>query len=922
MRQVDFLLAAAPLRADQGRRAPRSRWIGLMVAAAVGLGAAVAPLSAHAEETLAAADVLGASTAVAADVPEMLSAPIVRKAASDRYRAGALIRFAFGDGYRDLWESEIEIPVLDLQKEGGGLVPTGRFGGLQTAVIGFRGRDGRSYSFRGTDKDPSAVLDPMLHDTVVQTVVQDQMSAQHPGGPPVAGALTEAAGVLTVAERTVVLPDDPALGEYRAEFAGRVGSFFEYPQPAAEGRQGFQGAIEILDHEELYARLEAGEDDAVDAEAFLRARLLDLLIGDFDRHRKQWRWARLAGDPRWQPIPEDRDQAFVRSNGAGPALARIYIPILQNYGPDYPWIKGLTLHGWEQDRWLLPQVSWPAWQRIVEEIQSRLSDEVIDAALARLPVAYDVLDGERLRQDIRGRRDRLPEGARAYYRHLAREVDIQASDQSEAVSIEHAADGTTRVRIMRGEAPGEPRQGAVSFDRIFHPAETKDVRLYLRGGDDAITVRGGRGRIRVRLLGTAGRKKVAADPASRAVVYNADGLFEISGASLAIDDKDYTPPESDAGFVDVEDVPPRDWGSDTIPIPDLSFQPDAGLYLGLSAQHTRYGFRKHPWSSRHRFTGGWAFEANAPRVRYEGAFRPENSPLLASLEVEYSGIEVLRFYGFGNETRDRGNDRFFRVRNQIYRVEPTVSTALGDERLRISGGPTAKLSRTSSGARLIDILDPYGNNDFGLIGAKVNLTFDTRESVKETNPAFELPFHANPAAGYPTRGFLLDVTARVSPPVWDVEETYGSIEGSIAGYLSFGEGARLTLSARVGGQETFGRTPYFDLAYIGGGRFFSGAASNRGFRSRRFAGDSSVYGNLDARVLLGRAKIVVPSDFGVLAYFDSGRVFFHDESSDDWHLTGGLGVWISPLIRTNTISFSVAGGAEELLSYLRFGFHY
>ena len=55
----------------------------------------------------------------------------------------------------------------------------------------------------------------------------------------------------------------------------------------------------------------------MDARAFLNARLFDLVIGDWDRHRGQWRWARFGDQPvtRWVPIPQDRDQAFIRYDG-------------------------------------------------------------------------------------------------------------------------------------------------------------------------------------------------------------------------------------------------------------------------------------------------------------------------------------------------------------------------------------------------------------------------------------------------------------------------------------------------------------------------------------------------------------------------------------------------------------------------------
>jgi hypothetical protein len=128
----------------------------------------------------------------------------VRVAASGRYKVPRVHRFVAGGGYRELWEAEIELPLLDLATEAGGLTPTRRFGGLQTAVLAFENPEGRSFSFRGTDKDPSAVLPAELQDTMIRTLVQDMMAAQHPGGPLAAGVICDAAGVLTIHERMVV----------------------------------------------------------------------------------------------------------------------------------------------------------------------------------------------------------------------------------------------------------------------------------------------------------------------------------------------------------------------------------------------------------------------------------------------------------------------------------------------------------------------------------------------------------------------------------------------------------------------------------------------------------------------------------------------------------------------------------------------
>ena len=55
-------------------------------------------------------------------------AKTVQVQASTRYERNRIHQFTFGGGYRELWKAPIELPVLDLAKEGGGLTPTRRFG--------------------------------------------------------------------------------------------------------------------------------------------------------------------------------------------------------------------------------------------------------------------------------------------------------------------------------------------------------------------------------------------------------------------------------------------------------------------------------------------------------------------------------------------------------------------------------------------------------------------------------------------------------------------------------------------------------------------------------------------------------------------------------------------------------------------------
>ncbi len=856
----------------------------------------------------------------------------VRVAASERYKAARLHRFTLGGGYRDLWEAEIELPMLDLAETGGGLSPTGRFGGLQTAVLGLKGPDGRAYTFRGTDKDPSTMLDEELHDTVIRTMVQDQMAAQNPGAPPVVSVLAEAAGLLAIQERLVVMPDDPRLGEYREEFGGMVGAFYEFPTPATSTHPGFYGATEIIDYKDLYARLEQG-GEAVDAEAFLRARLFDILIGDFDRHRKQWRWAKLPGDPRWKPIPEDRDMAFVRYEGAGPRAASVYFPILQNYGPKYSSIKGLTLHGWEQDRWILPALSWEQWDAIARDIQSRITNRVIDLALGELPIEYAALDHERLRGDLRGRRDRLHEAAREYYEHLARQVDVQASNATEAVEVTRDDDGDTLVEISATGTDGT----ATVFSRRFEPGETRELRIYLRDGDDRVRVTGSpgcmrlSGCVRLRVIAGMGEKTLDDSQAGGTQVYDEHDSIEVTRGTLtSVHHSPYEPPEPVSGFVDVDDMPPRDWGSEIVPVPVFGYERDVGVFVGAGAIYKRYGFRKHPWSSRFALSGGWATEANEPRIKFSSSFRLERTTnLLLNFDILYSGMEMLRWYGFGNETGDDESDSFYRVRNRLYYAAPNFQLAFDEDRLKLGTGLYIGNSLTKDGNRFINFDDPYGSGDFGLMSFFVSGQYDTRRLREQDASGFNLRFHENPAAGYPVSGFLVDVRTDVSPPALDVVSTWGSLQGTASVYLTGREDwgrwswlERFTLALRAGGRATFGKVPYFQAAFIGGGDFFSGHASVRGFRDQRFAGDYSFFNNNELRVFLFRTKLLVPGDVGLIGFADVGRVFVDGESSNKWHVGGGGGVWFAPLSRANTISLSVANSEEETLVYMRMGFHY
>jgi hypothetical protein len=180
--------------------------------ARIGILAALAPAG-LAAQTFARASNPGAAAAEGAVVR-------VQSTPGATYRAGRVHRMVLGTGYRAQWRTSVPVEVLELARFGGGLAPTRTGGDFSTRSLRFKGGDGREYVFRSVDKDATQGLHPHLKNTLVDRVVQDQVSSALPGAVLVASALQTAAGVLHAPPRLVVMPDDAALGEFRGDFGG------------------------------------------------------------------------------------------------------------------------------------------------------------------------------------------------------------------------------------------------------------------------------------------------------------------------------------------------------------------------------------------------------------------------------------------------------------------------------------------------------------------------------------------------------------------------------------------------------------------------------------------------------------------------------------------------------------------------------
>jgi hypothetical protein len=781
----------------------------------------------------------------------------------------------------------VAVEVLDLRTYAGGLTPDTCGGRRQTRSIRLRGADGLQYVFRSVDKDPTLALPPDLRRTFARELVQDQISSAHPGAPLVVAPLLEATGVLHATPSLYVLPDDPRLAVLACVPAGTLGMIELRPAAGSDEDPGFAGASDIASTQTLFNRLERSATDRVDARAFLAARLLDVYIGDWDRHQDQWRWARYdeGGLHWWRPIPRDRDQPFSRLDGLLLQLAGVYYPQLIGFDDEYPSLFRLTLTGAVLDRRLLVELERAVWDSTAMALRAQLTDSVIDLAVGRLPVEYRAGSGSHLAQALRRRRDHLPEAARQFYRLLASYVDVHGTDDADSADFDRRPDRS----VLRLSA-----RGATYFSRAFDPRETSEIRLYLHGGDDRLVVHGTAGGPMLRVIGGAGADDlVDSARGGRTSFYDDRGTNRFTrGRHTTLDTRPYDAPPPDTATLGR----PRDWGAQLMPLTWLSFGSDIGLFVGGGFLRTGFGFRHVPYHTRLRFRAGYASGPATYRVELIDEIRDLPGRATTVLQVRASGLEVIRFYGFGNQTLDTGATRFYKVPQEQYRIAPTVTWSRAAT--TISLGLVLKSAESNpDSTRLIGILRPYGIGSFQQLGVAGGLLVDTRDR-----------------AAWAARGVLFGVSGSAYPAALDVKRSFGNVTAQAATYLTVPHGP--TLALRVAGSRTFGPYPFHEAAFVGG------ATTVRGYPQDRFAGDAGLVANVELRGSVARFYALVPIEFGVFGLADAGRVFVSGETSRVWHGAAGGGLWFAFLNRVNTLTLAVARSPEQTGLYVRAGFAY
>jgi hypothetical protein len=332
--------------------------------------------------------------------------------------------------------------------------------------------------------------------------------------------------------------------------------------------------------------------------------------------------------------------------------------------------------------------------------------------------------------------------------------------------------------------------------------------------------------------------------------------------------------------------------------PSFAYNPEDGIFLGLNANYTTYGFKRAPFASQHKINLGFALLTKGLILGYQGIFTDLVGQWDFQLGLDaQTPLYTNNFYGFGNNTPNlevtENRDRdYHRIRLAKASFHPALLR-------RYSSGATFELGPTVEFFQL-------KNNPDRFIGA-----------IEETLPddIFDRKWYAGIRSVYnyrnqdddirPTRGLAVRAEGGWKKQLDQSGRQFAFFSSAFSFYQKLEPQGRIVFATRIGFDHRFNdRFEFFQAPTIGG----TGPSANfRGMRRDRFAGRTAFYHNTDLRItILHSSDWGLPITMGVLGGFDHGRVWSEsDETSGDrWHNSYGAGLWISP-INIFMVNFSV-----------------
>ncbi|MET4080339.1 hypothetical protein ABIB40_000279 [Pedobacter sp. UYP30] len=810
---------------------------------------------------------------------------------------GRFHRFLFGENYRKEFATKVNVPVLRVSELKGGLHATKRGGGNQSKSLRLEDSNGKEWVLRSVEKYPEVLLPPQLRETFAKDIIQDNQTAQNPYSALVVPVLAEASKIPHTNPIIGWVSPDKGLGEFAKGFVNTL-CLLEEREPVGESDSS----------PNMDEKLTDDNDNSVDGKAWLRARALDVLLGDWDRHEDQWRWkeTKNKGNSHYTPVPRDRDQVFFRSDGFVQRFAQgsSLLPQMQGYEREIKNIDWFLWEGREISSRLTANIGKDEWDKIIKDFCANYNDQVLERALQRFPKEVYGLHHDTILAQMKQRIIDLPVMMDKYYNFFNRIVDIELTDKNELVHIDDAPNKGLTIKINKISKKNEVEQEL--FNRTFDPAVTKEIRVYLHDGKDSLVLNNKTSNIVLRIIGGKNKK-----------VYN----IEESHASVRLYDKEDKNVYLGTGKNNIRKILSNDTANVSYIPKDMyrrnsiainpGYNVDDGVLLGLTYWQTNPGFRKQPWGNKQTVSFLHSFATSAFQFNYKGEWLKALGKADVILKGDvYAPDNTQNFFGLGNETeynRDIKPISYYRTRFNIYQVDQSFRWRR--PKSSFSVGPSFQYYRYDKGDNLNKFISQNNftnapdsiaiEKDKVFAGVKANFSNDTRDNDL-----------------LPALGSYVDFNLLIYKELTHYGHSFGQFTGSISLYKNLDEGKHFVIADRFGGGITFGKPAFYQNLYLGG------EGNLLGYRQYRFAGQHSFYNNVQFRAKIGNlVNYILPGQFGVIGFYDVGRVFAKEEESDVWHHGVGGGVYFAPASFT-VVRFVMGHSTEGWYPYVGLKFRY
>jgi hypothetical protein len=814
--------------------------------------------------------------------PSKVKASVYNKERTDKSN---LYKNFWGRHYRDLYGLEVTVPVAVLDTLFGGLTPIRKGGGNQTKSLRLADKNGREFNMRALKKSAQQFLQSKglgvasendFENTLPEDLLLDFYTAAHPYAPFAIAQMAEAIEVYHTNPKLFYIPKQNALGVFNNEFGDELYMIEERPMEEFENLESFGAPKDIESTPDLYKKLRKDEKYKLDERAYIRARLFDMLLGDWDRHSDQWRWSEFEnenGDRIFKPIPRDRDQVFSKFDGFFLNTIRSFIAsanLIQVYDKELKKLQWFNFEPLPLDRTLLENTGKQDWIAEAEYIQANLTDEIIEKAFANMPKEVQDETMNDIITKLKGRKANLEDIAKRYYKVLSGLSVLTGTDKDDYILVERKAKGETRVRIYRIK---DGQKADVMVDKTFSKNYSGEIWIYGLDDDDVFEVTGNaENPILIRLIGGQNNDIYRIKSGRRIHVY------DYKSKKNTIEEKG----NAKFHFNDLYEVNVFDYKKDKYQassvLPGIGFNPDDGIKVGMSYTLTKYGFERNPFTSRHSLAANYYFATSGFEFLYDG----ESANLFNSVNLTF-GAKVTsenfarNFFGFGSDTPNFDDD-----------------LDLDFNRVKLSEwmGYVGFVKRSNYGSNFSGTLKFQGIEIENTPGRFIN-TFEDIEGFFDRKffgtAQLDYVFESYDKPLNPSRGMKFDLQTGYTLNVEDTDAGFTFLRSGITFFNRITADKKLVLKTSASTQINFSNDfEFYQAATLGGN------TGLRGYRNERFTGKSSLVFNGDIRYRLEKFKTaVLPLRLTLYGGYDYGRVWSINDPNNAWQQSYGGGVIIN-----------------------------